>query len=193
MPDKGVFKPRRRKAGCDVLFPPTEAKQHPLPPDPALPPLAVKEATARSFGDAKATSCVTGQKQKHLYSSASIDYNPSRCKDFHDSGYCSWGDSCIYAHDRTNYKQGWELDREWEEARRKELEAVRVAAEPQPPTLPPQCAACKAFPTDPVTPEECDHVFCRGCAVNVFIAVGKCSTCFHAISGGFIPTPKPKA
>lgn len=43
-----------------------------------------------------------------------IDFNPSLCKDFHDNGYCSWGSTCIYVHDRGNYKKGWELDNEWQ-------------------------------------------------------------------------------
>ena len=44
-----------------------------------------------------------------------IDYNPSLCKDYHDTGYCCFGDSCIYIHDRGDYKSGWELEKEWQE------------------------------------------------------------------------------
>lgn len=29
-----------------------------------------------------------------------IDATPYICKDFRDSGYCTWGNSCIYAHIR---------------------------------------------------------------------------------------------
>ncbi len=29
-----------------------------------------------------------------------IDATPYICKDFKDSGYCTWGDSCLYAHIR---------------------------------------------------------------------------------------------
>ncbi len=36
------------------------------------------------------------------------------CKDYHDTGYCCFGDSCLYIHDRGDYKSGWELEKEWE-------------------------------------------------------------------------------
>lgn len=36
-----------------------------------------------------------------------FDYDPSLCKDWHDSGYCVFGNSCLYLHDRSNYKTGW--------------------------------------------------------------------------------------
>ena len=42
-----------------------------------------------------------------------MDYNPSLCKDYHDTGYCCFGDSCLYIHDRGDYKSGWELEKEW--------------------------------------------------------------------------------
>lgn len=42
-----------------------------------------------------------------------FDYNPSLCKDYHDTGYCTFGDSCIYIHDRGDYKAGWEQEKEW--------------------------------------------------------------------------------
>ena len=51
-----------------------------------------------------------------------IDYNPSRCKDWFDAGYCVFGDSCIFVHDRSDYKFGWELDKEFEAAQKKKEE-----------------------------------------------------------------------
>lgn len=48
-----------------------------------------------------------------------FDYNPSLCKDYHDTGYCTFGDSCIYGHDRGDYKTGWEIEKEWEEEQKK--------------------------------------------------------------------------
>ena len=44
-----------------------------------------------------------------------FDYNPSLCKDYHDTGYCTFGDSCIYIHDRGDYKAGWEIEKEYQE------------------------------------------------------------------------------
>lgn len=36
-----------------------------------------------------------------------IDYNPELCKDYYVAGRCSYGDSCIFIHDRGDYKSGW--------------------------------------------------------------------------------------
>ncbi len=38
-----------------------------------------------------------------------FDYNKSLCKDYHDAGYCVFGNSCLYLHDRSTEKSGWEL------------------------------------------------------------------------------------
>jgi RING finger protein 113A len=37
------------------------------------------------------------------------------CKEYKTTGFCGYGDSCIYMHDRTNYKSGWQLEKEWDE------------------------------------------------------------------------------
>lgn len=33
------------------------------------------------------------------------------CKDYKETGYCSFGDSCKFIHDRGDYKSGWEIVR----------------------------------------------------------------------------------
>ncbi len=49
-----------------------------------------------------------------------VDYAAGICKDYKETGRCGFGDGCIFMHDRGDYKQGWELDLEWEEQKRKE-------------------------------------------------------------------------
>ncbi len=29
--------------------------------------------------------------------------------------YCGYGDNCKFMHDRGDYKQGWQLEKEWDE------------------------------------------------------------------------------
>uniref|UniRef100_A0A7S2SXW6 C3H1-type domain-containing protein n=1 Tax=Rhizochromulina marina TaxID=1034831 RepID=A0A7S2SXW6_9STRA len=55
-----------------------------------------------------------------------FDYQPDICKDYKDTGFCGFGDSCKFMHDRGNYKTGWQLEKEWEEkqAKRKQLLAM---------------------------------------------------------------------
>ena len=35
-----------------------------------------------------------------------VDHNPERCKDYYEHGYCGFGDTCIFIHDRGDYKSG---------------------------------------------------------------------------------------
>ncbi|KAF5834076.1 hypothetical protein DUNSADRAFT_9390 [Dunaliella salina] len=47
----------------------------------------------------------------YVRSTSIMDYNPSLCKDYKETGFCSYGDSCKFMHDRGDYKMSWELDR----------------------------------------------------------------------------------
>lgn len=40
------------------------------------------------------------------------DYQPDICKDYKETGYCGFGDSCKFLHDRSDYKLGWQLERD---------------------------------------------------------------------------------
>ncbi|CAE8584818.1 unnamed protein product [Polarella glacialis] len=37
------------------------------------------------------------------------------CKDYKETGYCGFGDSCKFAHDRSDYKPSYILEKEWED------------------------------------------------------------------------------
>lgn len=41
------------------------------------------------------------------------DYQPDICKDYKETGYCGFGDSCKFMHDRSDYKHGWQLENDW--------------------------------------------------------------------------------
>ena len=47
-----------------------------------------------------------------------FDYAAGVCKDYKEIGYCGFGDSCVFMHDRSDYKQGWQLEQEWEQAQK---------------------------------------------------------------------------
>ena len=47
----------------------------------------------------------------NVRSSVRFDYQPDVCKDYKETGYCGYGDSCKFVHDRSDYKSGWELER----------------------------------------------------------------------------------
>ena len=47
----------------------------------------------------------------HLRATVRWDYAPDICKDFKETGFCGFGDSCKFMHDRSDYKHGWQLER----------------------------------------------------------------------------------
>lgn len=138
-----------------------------------------------------------------------IDYNPSRCKDFHEAGYCVFGDSCIFAHDRSDYKFGWEQEIDWDkkqkrktQRRKRRIEAAALGkedevsdstdeegldAQDEPEKyghVDPACLVCGGVYTSP-TLVECGHVFCEGCAQHEYMKSGKCFKCGKKLSGIF--------
>ncbi|KAL7535454.1 hypothetical protein ACHAXR_006512 [Thalassiosira sp. AJA248-18] len=53
---------------------------------------------------------------------ARFDYQPDICKDYKETGFCGFGDTCIYLHDRGDTKTGWQMEQEYEEKKKKEEE-----------------------------------------------------------------------
>lgn len=54
-----------------------------------------------------------------IRSTTRIDHNPEICRPYFETGYCAYGDSCIFIHDRTDYKSGHQLDVEYEKAKKR--------------------------------------------------------------------------
>lgn len=48
----------------------------------------------------------------HLRATVRWDYQPDVCKDYKETGFCGFGDSCKFLHDRSDYKHGWQLERD---------------------------------------------------------------------------------
>ncbi|KAH7315749.1 hypothetical protein KP509_21G063700 [Ceratopteris richardii] len=112
----------------------------------------------------------------HIRWSVRFDYQPDICKDYKETGYCGYGDACKFMHDRGDYKSGWQMDREWEEAEksRKAKLAQRIQEEEQSDeeddddSLPFACLICRQPFEDPVV-TLCKHYFCEHCALKVII------------------------
>lgn len=126
-----------------------------------------------------------------------IDYEPNLCKDYKETGFCSYGDSCKFMHDRGDYKQGWELEKDWEEEQKRKLEEKMraldedgaVEEEKAADDLPFACFSCRLpWPEckDPVV-TRCKHYFCEGCALrnNSARQGGKCAVCGIPTQGIF--------
>jgi RING finger protein 113A len=125
-----------------------------------------------------------------------FDYQPDICKDYKETGYCGYGDTCKFMHDRGDYKSGWQIDKEWDAKqallRQKALSGggddddsddgeddADIAG------LPFACLICRRDFVQPVvTP--CKHYFCEQCAMEHYRSKStKCFVCKVSTNGIF--------
>lgn len=124
---------------------------------------------------------------KFIRTTSRFDYQPDICKDYKETGFCGYGDTCIYLHDRSNLKSGFALEQEWEEKKRKEKEekekqmdlfCKEVSDGVDDPSnghhrggddvgveddgLPFACHLCRDTFQEPVV-TICNHYFCQSC------------------------------
>ncbi|KAJ3692175.1 hypothetical protein LUZ60_012525 [Juncus effusus] len=131
----------------------------------------------------------------HIRLSARFDYQPDICKDYKETGYCGYGDSCKFMHDRGDYKSGWQMEKEWDEAEkeRKRKLALREFGEEDEDEesdeegedeLPFACYICREKFVDPVV-TKCKHYFCEHCALKHHSKNKKCFVCNKPTLGIF--------
>lgn len=126
-----------------------------------------------------------------------VDYQPDICKDYKETGYCGFGDSCKFLHDRGDYKAGWEIDREWEEKQKQQRERILNGWKPEDEEdeeedeeddgIPFACLICRrpwAECQDPVV-TKCKHYFCEQCALQHNAKSKLCFECEQPTSGIF--------
>ena len=130
-----------------------------------------------------------------LRATTRFDYQPDICKDYKDTGFCGFGDSCKFLHDRGDYKSGWQQEKEWDEQqakKKKRLEegmadfildedgnrvaienegedndssAATNAAAADKEALPFACLICRGDFKNPVV-TNCGHYFCAACIME---------------------------
>lgn len=121
----------------------------------------------------------------HIRTTCRFDYQPDVCKDYKDTGFCGFGDTCIYLHDRGDTLSGWQLEKQWEEEqkRKKEQQEREIqgfvdgtknnsqADEEKKNALvaddglPFACHICREHFKNPVV-TSCGHYFCEACIMN---------------------------
>lgn len=123
------------------------------------------------------------------------DYAPDVCKDYKQTGFCGFGDSCKFLHDRSDHKQGWELDRDWDKVREKGKKggkAVKSLIEAEGSEeeeaalegIPFACIICKKPYTNPIV-TKCGHYFCEACALQRYRKSPSCAACGAGTGGVF--------
>ncbi|GBG23864.1 Pre-mRNA-splicing factor CWC24 [Hondaea fermentalgiana] len=129
-----------------------------------------------------------------------MDYQPDVCKDYKETGYCGFGDSCKFIHDRGDYKSGWELEKEWQLSERKRKDDLRAGilgddedeaadadasgGKKRKRDIPFACHLCRQPFTKPVV-TLCGHYFCRKCAFAHNAKSGRCAVCGKPTKGIF--------
>lgn len=116
------------------------------------------------------------------------DYQPDICKDYKETGYCGFGDSCKFLHDRSDYKSGWQLEREWQENQygKEEITEYEIHSNKDD-DLPFACFICRQNFKVPVV-TKCRHYFCESCALEYYRKTSmRCAVCGQPTSGVFNP------
>jgi len=113
------------------------------------------------------------------------DYEPMLCKDFKETGYCGFGDTCKFMHDRSDYKHGWQMDKEFEEGNFEESDDEKYVISDDD-DLPHKCGICRGTFTNPVS-TKCKHYFCESCALTHYRKSQRCALCGKQTNGMFNP------
>ncbi|CAH4031994.1 E3 ubiquitin-protein ligase RNF113A [Pieris brassicae] len=109
------------------------------------------------------------------------DYQPDICKDYKETGFCGFGDSCKFLHDRSDYKHGWQLERE--DLETKDESDYEIHSDEE---LPFKCFICRDSFKDPVV-TRCKHYFCEKCALQQYKKSQRCFICNAQTGGVFNP------
>ncbi|CAK7270612.1 RNA-splicing factor [Sporothrix epigloea] len=170
-------------------------------PTTALTPGAmmggVAPAKTRSVGPVKAAA--------NIRTITFTDFSPDVCKDYKQTGFCGFGDNCKFLHAREDYKQGWQLDNEWEAVTKgkKNISGTIVASADRKKLgagagddgdddedeallrdIPFACVICRQGYKSPIV-TRCGHYFCEKCALDRYRRDPSCAACGSATTGVF--------
>ncbi|KAJ5908265.1 Pre-mRNA-splicing factor cwc24 [Penicillium taxi] len=137
------------------------------------------------------------------------DFAPDVCKDYKQTGYCGFGDSCKFLHAREDYKQGWELDRDWEIGTKGKSMGGRVTSQRKGAgmaakddddddddefleNIPFACVICRKPYQKPIV-TTCGHYFCESCALQRYRKSPTCAICGGGTGGVFNSAKKLRA
>ena len=126
------------------------------------------------------------------------DFAPDVCKDYKQTGFCGFGDSCKFLHAREDYKQGWQLDKDWETVTQGKKTVGKTISSRTKTTdedgsedddtvlegIPFACIICKKPYTNPII-TKCGHYFCEACALQRYRKTPSCAACGAGTGGVF--------
>lgn len=128
----------------------------------------------------------------NIRSTVRWDYQPDICKDYKETGYCGFGDSCKFLHDRSDYKHGWQLEQEASTtggtyaADDSDGDDTKYEIHSDDEELPFKCFICRESFVDPIV-TKCKHYFCEKCALSNYKKSTRCAICGVQTNGVFNP------
>lgn len=123
---------------------------------------------------------------EHLRATVRWDYQPDICKDYKETGFCGFGDSCKFLHDRSDYKHGWQIEREMAEGTYGAGEEENWEVSDSDDEMPFKCFICRESFVKPIV-TKCQHYFCEKCALSHYRKSKRCFVCGKATMGVFNP------
>ncbi len=145
----------------------------------------------------------------YVRTTARFDYQPDICKDYKETGYCGFGDTCVFLHDRGDYSKGYEEESTWDKKQRerkeKEERAMNEMAsfvaggengsgpkdgnndnieeeDKDKDDLPFACHLCRGPFKSPVV-TKCMHYFCESCISTSYKESKACPLCKKDLGG----------
>nr|XP_027195382.1 E3 ubiquitin-protein ligase RNF113A-like [Dermatophagoides pteronyssinus] len=156
-----------------------------------------KQKKDTPFGNASSGHVRKGPMRApdNIRSTVRWDYQPDICKDYKETGFCGFGDSCKFLHDRSDYKAGWQLELETSTKGQKhkhghenedddnddDPDKYKIDDDDD---LPFACFICRNRFVNPVA-TKCKHYFCQQCALDHYKKSTKCFVCGAQTSGVF--------
>ncbi|THH18743.1 hypothetical protein EW146_g2282 [Bondarzewia mesenterica] len=113
-----------------------------------------------------------------------VDYQPDVCKDYKETGFCGFGDTCKFLHDRGTYLAGWQLDKLAANPKKQVEDQSDSDDDSDEEDIPFACILCRKPYTEPVV-TRCGHYFCSACAIKRFAKTPKCAACGAPTGGIF--------
>ncbi|KAM0279025.1 hypothetical protein ACHAQH_004807 [Verticillium albo-atrum] len=169
-------------------------------PDGTYKGLANKTSFVQRNPDAPSRTVGPIKAPTNIRTITVIDYTPDTCKDYKQTGFCGFGDNCKFLHAREDYKQGWQLDKEWEDVAKgkKNMGGTIVAdanrskvadddddeEDAMLENIPFACIICREPYKSPVV-TRCGHYFCEPCALQRYRKDPTCAACGSGTSGVF--------